>query len=73
MLVVIVSLGYGVVKPTLGDDFPRVLMLGGCYGVASLLYSIVTVGGGGSKSVGGDPVYDLLSISVFVVVVADTT
>ncbi len=38
ILILIVSLGYGVVKPNLGDEMNKVLLLGGSYFCLSLLY-----------------------------------
>ena len=37
-----VALGYGIVRPTLGDDLHRVLYLGGAYFVLSLIYVLST-------------------------------
>jgi hypothetical protein len=38
-----VSLGYGVVRPSLGDEMDKILYLGGAYFVLSLVYAIDTV------------------------------
>eukprot|EP00033_Pygsuia_biforma_P003122 GCRY01003429.1.p1 GENE.GCRY01003429.1~~GCRY01003429.1.p1 ORF type:complete len:599 (-),score=128.01 GCRY01003429.1:473-2269(-) len=40
MLFLIVSMGYGIVRPTLGADGRRVCFVGGIYFIASLIYNI---------------------------------
>lgn len=72
ILVQLVALGYGVVRPSLGEDMNKVLYLGGAYFVLSLIYTIMINLTGNSKLV-GDPEYDLLSLVVFLLAVVDTT
>jgi uncharacterized membrane protein len=72
ILVQIVALGYGVVRPSLGEDMNRVLYLGGTYFVLSLIYTISTNLPSSSKTV-GDQDYDFLSLIVFLLAVVDTT
>jgi hypothetical protein len=50
VLVLIASMGYGVVKPSLGDDWHRVLYLALMYGGLSLVYVFVRVLPDASKS-----------------------
>jgi hypothetical protein len=72
VLVQLVSLGYGVVRPSLGEDMNRVLYLGGAYLVCSLMYTLITGLPSTSKSV-TEPEYDLLSLLTFVLAAIDTT
>lgn len=72
ILVQLVALGYGVVRPSLGEDMNRVLYLGGTYFVLSLVYTLITSFSGSSKFV-GDPTYDFMSLIVFLLAVVDTT
>merc|ERR1719334_76610 len=41
MLVVAVSLGYGVVKPNLGDDKKKILIIGGIYWVFAFAFEVL--------------------------------
>ena len=43
MLVIIVSLGYGIVKPQLGPALPKVIIFGVCYFVTASIYSVVNL------------------------------
>lgn len=75
VLVQLVALGYGVVRPSLGEEMGRVLYLGSAYFVLSSLYVLLS---GGSTSAGGgrsadDPSLDLLSLVVFFLAVVDST
>ncbi len=72
ILVQLVSLGYGVVRPSLGEDMNRVLYLGGTYFILSLIHTIVSNLPSNSKTV-GDPDYDFLSLIIFLLAVVDTT
>jgi hypothetical protein len=71
VLVQLVALGYGVVRPSLGEDMNRVLCLGGAYLVCSLMYTLITGLPSTSKSV-TEPEYDLLSVLTFVLAAIDT-
>ena len=42
LLVLVISLGYGVVRPSLGDDLRKVVFLGIAYFVLSLVYTLTT-------------------------------
>jgi hypothetical protein len=72
ILVQLVSLGYGVVRPSLGEDMTRVLYLGGAYFVFSLIYTLITTWPTSSKKV-AEPTYDLISLLVFILATIDTT
>lgn len=72
VLVQLVALGYGVVRPSLGEDMNRVLYLGGAYLVCSLMYTLVTGLPSSSKSV-SEPQYDFLTLLTFVLATIDTT
>lgn len=71
VLVTLVALGYGVVRPTIGEDMNRVVYLGLIYVVLSLIYTI-TIHSPSSSKVAGDPEYDLLSLVVFALASIDT-
>lgn len=72
VLVMLVSLGYGVVRPSLGEDMPRVLYLGGAYFVLSLAYTLATnLPSSGRPAEGA--AYDMVSVVVFLLAAVDTT
>ena len=72
VVVQLVALGYGIVRPALGEDMNRVLYLGGSYFVLSLIYTLATNMPSSSKFLGG-PEYDILSLIVFMLAGIDTT
>lgn len=72
VLVQLVALGYGVVRPSLGEDMNRVLYLGGSYFVCSLIYTMLVSLPSSSKPV-TEPQYDFISLLVFVLATIDTT
>ncbi len=72
VLVQLVALGYGVVRPSLGEDMNKVLYLGGAYFILSLLYTMLVNLPSGAKQL-GDPEYDFVSMIVFLMAVVDTT
>eukprot|EP00981_Chlorochromonas_danica_P008784 scaffold2312_cov165-Ochromonas_danica.AAC.24 len=72
VLVQLVALGYGVVRPSLGEDMNRVLYLGAAYFVLSLIYTLITSLSSNSKFV-GDPAYDFMSLVIFLLAIVDTT
>ena len=67
----LVALGYGVVKPSLGEELTRVLQLGGGYLVLSLVYTIITALPSSLKVVKASE-FDLLSMVVFLLAAVDT-
>jgi hypothetical protein len=72
VLVQLVALGYGVVRPSLGEEMNRVIYLGGTYFLLSLIYTLAASFPAGSK-VATDPEYDVLSLVVFLLAAVDTT
>ena len=68
----LVSLGYGVVRPTLGEDMSRVLYLGLAYFLLSLIYTVATSLPAGNHAA-DEAEYDMLSMVVFVLAGVDTT
>lgn len=71
VLVQLVALGYGVVRPSLGEDMNRVLLLATAYFVFSLMYSLIVSVPASAKTV--DPQFDFLSIIVLMLAIIDTT
>lgn len=71
ILVQLVSLGYGVVRPSIGDDLYKVVFLGASYFIFSLIYSLIITMPNNSKSV--ETEYDFLSIIVLILAGIDTT
>lgn len=72
ILVTLVALGYGVVRPSIGEDMARVLYLGGAYFVLSLIYTLAINAPTNTKSV-NDSEYDILSLVVFLLAIVDTS
>uniref|UniRef100_A0A7S2XZ88 GOST seven transmembrane domain-containing protein n=1 Tax=Fibrocapsa japonica TaxID=94617 RepID=A0A7S2XZ88_9STRA len=64
MLVLIVSLGYGVVKPSLGNTFRMILMLGAAYLGLSLTYDLLSGLPSHDKDLAKPAFIDLLAILV---------
>jgi len=71
IVVQFVALGYGVVRPSLGEDMARVLQLGGSYFILSLVYTIVTTIPSSLKVVNNSE-FDLISMVVFLLAAVDT-
>lgn len=65
------SLGYGVVRPSLGEELWKVVQLGGAYLVLSLIYTVVTALPSSLKVVKASE-FDLLSMVVFLLAAIDT-
>lgn len=72
VLVMLVCLGYGVVRPSLGEEMHRVLYLGGSYFVLSFVYSLLVNLSSSTRSV-TDSDYDVVSLIVFLLALVDTT
>lgn len=72
IVVQLVALGYGVVRPSIGDDFNRVLALGGGYMVFSLFYTLFSNLPNSNKSVDKN-LFDLLSLTIMLLAGIDTT
>ncbi len=64
IVVQLIALGYGIVRPSIGEDMTRVLYLGGTYFLLSLAYSFGTSLPNSSKSVENQS-SDLLSLILF--------
>lgn len=72
VLVLIVSMGYGVVRQSLGEDMKRVLGLGASYCVLSLIFTIASSLPSSAKNI-GDPEYEnLFSIVIMLLATIDT-
>ena len=72
VLVLLVSMGYSVVRPSLADEMPRVLYLGAAYCLLSLIYTIATSLPNSNKTV-DENTHDMISMVVFVLAGVDTT
>ena len=72
VLVLIVAMGYGVVRQSLGEDMKRVLGLGASYCVLSLIFTISSSLPSSAKNI-GDPEYEnLFSIVIMLLATIDT-
>jgi len=71
VVVLLVSLGYGVVRPTLGEEMTKVLYLGLAYFLLSLVYTVATSLPTGNHAA-DESEYDMLSMVVFVLAAVDT-
>lgn len=69
VVVLMVSLGYGVVRPTLGDDMTKIMYLGSGYFIFSLIYSLSMNIPSNSKFV-GDPEFENMIASVVLLLAA---
>lgn len=67
-----VALGYGIVRPSLGDDLWRVLVLGTSYFVLSCIYTL-SVKFSPSSSTMSDPEYNFISLVILMLAGVDTT
>jgi hypothetical protein len=72
VVVQFVALGYGVVRPSLGDDIYKVLGLGGFYFILSLLYTLFANSASGSEYTDSS-LYDSVSYIIFILAGIDTT
>jgi hypothetical protein len=69
VVVLMVSLGYGVVRPTLGDDMTKIMYLGSGYFIFSLIYSLSMNIPSNSKFV-GDPEFENMIASIVLLLAA---
>jgi hypothetical protein len=67
-----VALGYGIVRPSLGDDLHRVIFLGSTYFLLSLIYTLSTKFASNSATM-SDPEYNFLSLVILMLAGVDTT
>lgn len=72
ILVMLVCLGYGVVRPSLGEEMPRVLYLGGSYFVLSFVLSLLSNLSPNARLV-TDSAYGVDELLVFLLAIVDTT
>mmetsp|Transcript_5560 Transcript_5560/g.5744 ORF Transcript_5560/g.5744 Transcript_5560/m.5744 type:complete len:522 (-) Transcript_5560:124-1689(-) len=71
-LVLMVSMGYGVVRPSLGEDLKKVLYLCGGYYTLSVVFTLASNVPAKSQIVGDPEFSDLLSLVVFMLAMVDT-
>ena len=71
IVVMLVSLGYGIVKPSIGADMGKVMQLGGAYFVVSFAYVIVTMFPTKHKKTDENDV-DYVSLFIFLLAAIDT-
>lgn len=67
-----VALGYGIVRPSLGDDLHRVIFLGSTYFLLSIIYTLSTKFASNSATM-SDPEYNFLSLVILMLAGVDTT
>lgn len=73
VVVQFIALGFGIVRPSLGEDYNRVIFLGGSYLMLSLVYSIVSMLPRKNRPMESQTDVDLMSIIVLVLAGIDTT
>jgi hypothetical protein len=74
VLVLMVSLGYGVVRPSLGDEMDKILYLGAAYFLLSLVYTISSLMPPAStRQSSAEPQADMLALIVMMLAAIDTT
>jgi hypothetical protein len=73
VVVQFIALGYGIVRPSIGEDYNRVLFLGGMYCFLSLVYSISSTLPQSSKAIDRKSEIDFLSAVVLILASIDTT
>jgi hypothetical protein len=72
VLVLMTSMGYGLVLPTLGQNMKRILMLGAAYFAASLAYALLANVPSTARNL-HDPAYmDLMALLLLIVAGIDT-
>jgi hypothetical protein len=71
VLITLVALGYGVVRPSLGEDMNKVLILGGSYFVPSLIYTFYTSSSTYSGPIDDDS-FDFIALCVYLLAMVDT-
>jgi hypothetical protein len=73
VLVQLVALGYGVVRPSLGEEMGRVLCLGTAYFVFSVVYTAMSNSTAGAGGLPADTFRGVQTLVVFLMAVVDTT
>lgn len=72
VVVLIVSMGYGVVRQSLGEDMKRVLGLGISYCVLSLIFTLTTSLPSSAKNIGDPGHENLFSLVIMLLAAIDT-
>ena len=72
VLVLMVSLGYGVVRPSLGDEMDKILYLGATYFLLSLVYTISAIMPS-KRTAPNEPQADMQALIVMMLAGIDTT
>lgn len=72
-VVLMVTMGYGVVRPSIGEEMKRVMLLTGAYGVLSLIYTFSSSLPNSSKNVSDPDFGNLFAIVVMLLAAVDTT
>ncbi len=73
VVVLMVSMGYGVVRPTLGDDMKKIMYLGCSYFILSLVYTLTISMPSNSKFVGDAEFENMLALVVLLLAAVDST
>lgn len=73
VVVLMVSMGYGVVRLNLGDDTRKIMYLGGAYFVLSLMYTLAVTLPSNSGNVNDLEYQNLLALVVLLLAAVDTT
>lgn len=73
IIILMVSMGYGVVRPSLGEDFKKIIYLGGSYYILSIVFTLASNGQTNSHLAGDPEFSDLKSLLVFMLAMVDTT
>jgi hypothetical protein len=69
----LVSMGYSVVRQSIGEDMNRVLLLGAAYTVLSSIYTLAASMPTGAQYVGDSQLQSLFSLVIMLLAIADTT
>lgn len=73
VLVLVIALGYGVVRPSLGDDLRKVIIIGASYFILSLIYTLSTSLPSSSKRSVDDEDTDLMAIVLLLLMAVEAT
>ena len=73
VVVLMVSMGYGVVRSNLGDDTKKIVYLGSSYFVLSLIYTLTITMPSNARFVGDIEFENMLALVVLMLAAVDTT
>ena len=73
VVVLMVSMGYGVVRPSLGDDMKKIMYMGCSYFVLSLVYTLTISMPSNARFVGDPEFENMLALVVLLLAAVDTT